>query len=556
MGTRGVGATIRAMRWILATIWMCVLLAAGPVLAGPEAVGAGSVTNAATGESHGWVVLPLRGVSGGASGGAAVQHIPPRGTDAEGRRGVEDGSVRLATTLMQMPSALAAMGNRLYMVFPARAGSEHGAARRPVLVIEAQRRSVDGDWVGESSEGRLPTVAALPGDGELVGFAGSPGGLLALLEGDAGRLELLRLMEDGWQNVGLPEGLTGKRVVLVGTGSGAALVVVGGRESGAWERRIEGKSASDGEWGWKPLSFVDVQSGQDVAPESGIAWVRGMLVYSRRVDGNVEVRAVGASGSRAIGVVPGVSRGYALAVLDQSGRVAVVWREGVESEGAAGEGRKPAERLMIGELSVLTGQLLYRGEAEPRRPFSAAELRLLAMFMVLVMLAIVVFVLRPEGSKAPLSLPEGTALAEPGRRMLAGAIDAMVALVLATRVTGIGVGELMDVRALMTQPEVVTLYLTTVGIGLGLGVLCEWAFGRTVGKALTGAETVRSVLGRTPEGEVRVVLMRVRLMGALARNIVKWVLPPVAMSGLGTPERRHRGDLAAGTVVIVRTARP
>ena len=37
------------------------------------------------------------------------------------------------------------------------------------------------------------------------------------------------------------------------------------------------------------------------------------------------------------------------------------------------------------------------------------------------------------------------------------------------------------------------------------------------------------------------------------RNTVKWCLPPAASLALLEPTGRHRGDLLAGAVVVVRT---
>jgi hypothetical protein len=49
-----------------------------------------------------------------------------------------------------------------------------------------------------------------------------------------------------------------------------------------------------------------------------------------------------------------------------------------------------------------------------------------------------------------------------------------------------------------------------------------------------------------------VTLVRPVLWRAAVRNLVRWALPPLALSGLSGMDHRHRGDTAAGTVVVVR----
>ncbi len=496
------------------------------------------MTSAATGESHGWLVLPSRT-------GAAVQHLPPRGRDARGR-GVEDGTVRVAASLVQAPEALAAVDQKLYLAFPATAARD-GTSRRQVLVVEAERGSLDGGWVGEPGGDRLPSVAALPGAGTLRGFVGSPAGPVALLDDGGGELKLLALIGESWSEVALPRGAGGE-LNLVGTASGVALVATEGEKTGVWSRALSAKAASDA-WEWQGLSFADREGGGDARPMSSVFQVRGRWVYCRFLEGRAEVRTVSGSGSTLLATVPFVPAGCAIAPLDQTGRLALVWREA----GAAKEGTvQTTERTQIVEVSVLTGQVLFRGGTESQRPFSAFELRLLACFLVTMMLGIVVFVLRPEASPLPVSLPKDVELAEPGRRLVAGLIDAGLAMVIASKLTGVGVEDFLSIKALTGQASALTLYLAAIGVGAVLGTFCEAMFGRTLGKALTGMETVRPVFIREADGQLRATLGRVSIGRALVRNIVKWLLPPVAMSGLSSPERRHRGDTAAGTVVIVR----
>lgn len=534
--------------WPIAVLFIAIVTAR----AGDQP-GAGSHTDPAAGDSHAWAAMPSR------TGSVAIQHFPPRGVDALGRRGAEDGTVRLAATLTQMPEALGASGNRLYMVFPPAAGGS--SLRRQVLYIEAERGSVDGSWVGDPGGARLPSLPSLPGDEKLLGFVGSPVGPVALVAGTGnGPDRLLALVRGDWTDIGLPVELAAGgaegRVRLVSMPEGVALVAVRGDvgAKGAWIRTLpalaDGAAIDRAEWKREPLQLSNPDKGELLGAASGLFNIRGRFIAERRTAEGVEVWEAGSGGSRLLAVVKGVSRGYSAAPMEQTGRLLIAWKTQPPVE--AKDGPLPIERLRIAEVSIQTGQVLFDGEAETQPPFSKVELKILAAFLVAVMLAIVVFVLRPDRPGLPLTLPKGVFLAEPGRRVMAGMLDAGFAFLIATKITGIGAGEVLSAGALTGQVEALTLYLATVGTGLFVGVLSEWVFGRSIGKSLTGMEVVRPIMRQLPEGAVEPGLARISLGGAILRNIVKWVLPPVAMSGLSSPERRHRGDTAGGTVVVVR----
>jgi len=140
--------------------------------------------------------------------------------------------------------------------------------------------------------------------------------------------------------------------------------------------------------------------------------------------------------------------------------------------------------------------------------------------------------------------------------MLAGLADVGLAAIVASKLTGIPVGDAFTIGALTGKVDLLMLYLATIGVGFLLGTLGEWLFGRSVGKALTGCETVSPVFAKSDSGQVSPEVRRVSLGRAVVRNSFKWLIPPVAMAGVSSPERRHRGDMAAGTAVVVREEAP
>jgi hypothetical protein len=281
----------------------------------------------------------------------------------------------------------------------------------------------------------------------------------------------------------------------------------------------------------------------------------GGLVSCARKPGAIELWTSTAAEVRRLGGVK-VGDGFVVAPLLRNGRVAAVWTE-PETDGQEGPApmlgptKRQQFRTRVVEISAFTGRVLYDGAALKSGPVSSQELKLLAAVLVAVMAVILLFVLRPEREGPPLTLPRDMALAEPGRRVLAGAVDVLLAAGVGSRVSGVSLLDLFSPTQLLMDAAPVVGLLVTVGVGMALGTLCEGLWGRTLGKLITGCEVVRPAV-RVVEGAVVPAPERPGLGRALARNVVKWVVPPVAASGVFAPERRHRGDTLAGTAVVVR----
>lgn len=554
---------IDLMRALLMIAIVLGVLGAAAIARAGDLPSAASATNPITHQSHAWIA------DRNLLGGVKILHLPPRGSEAGGRRGADDGAVGTLTILAQMPEAMAAEDARLYLVFPP--PQTNAKPMRQVLMFEARRGSFDGTWSGEPSGSRLPVLPALPGDCRLQGFVGTPAGPVALIDRDGPDPmpveELLLLSDDKWRSITLPPSLssrpldpaalqvgdTGLR--LVGTSDGIRLIILDAHNPGSWTARLSvpkgGRSAdSDSRplsaaWAWEPLSFEAAPQGT-IRPSGAIWQIGDQLVFDRRNYEGVELWTVSSKGCERIAAAPRVGAPYGAVALDQTGRFALVWTE------LSVDGLRQIPEMRVFEASVRTGQVLFDGAAAKLLPISSLDVKVLAVFLVCVMLAIVIFVLRPDRAREPLILPKGTALAEPARRAIAGGIDAVVAVLLASQVTRIDLAEALTFDSLIRGTHTVWLMLAAIGIGFVLSTIGEALFGRSIGKALSGCEVVVPRVTKGAEGEVKVELQRVALWRAAVRNLVKWLIPPVAMSGVSSAEGRHRGDTAAGTVVIIR----
>jgi len=240
--------------------------------------------------------------------------------------------------------------------------------------------------------------------------------------------------------------------------------------------------------------------------------------------GNGGIRALDRTG---LGVV---------AIPDESGRLAILWPEH--------EGED--DFFLIREVSLSTGRLLYEGPVRQVVPISAAEFRLLAAVLIVVLAVSLFVVIRPGGDEHPVVLPAGTALASPGQRFVSTVIDAGFCVLLVSAVSGVGAIEIISGAVLLRPGNAWAALPAVFVVGAVYGTLSERLFAATAGKLLMGCRVVRD--RATPGG----MALRLGWGAAITRNIIKWALPPVAALAVLDPTGRHRGDLSARAVVVVR----
>jgi hypothetical protein len=350
------------------------------------------------------------------------------------------------------------------------------------------------------------------------------------------------------------------------------LVLIDGRQGGLWSGQYGREPAkTDDEvtgplpvtWQWSPLSFAGANGA--TAPHAGFPVISsgGQLACVTKDTGKPGLNIVGLSRD-APRVLASVNPGPDVAIvsLDQVGRIALVWQE-AEGPAPSKDNGLPVRRAPsspktnIIEISAATGHVLYEGPARVGGPVSSQELKLLAIALVGVMIVVVAVILKPDGGGAGLSLPKGYALAEPGRRVVAGVVDVLLATLVVSAVLRVSVLELLSADLLSRGSGGITAVLLILGVGFVHTTLGDWLIGRSIGKVATGCLVVRpGVTKSEPGGEVSPVLSRPTLWRAAVRNLVCWLLPPVAMWGMGGADHRHRGDIASGLVVVVEFEEP
>ncbi len=430
------------------------------------------------------------------------------------------GLLLRATTLPQRPDAMAASGSRLVMVFaPIASAAPDGGSVRQVREVRAATRSSAG-----SASFSLPaSLAPLPGDGRLEGVAAEPGVVFVLIRAEqfgnaSGERRLLALDEShAWHSQPLPAGLMQEVPAwLTGLDGGVVIAQPNGDRLSVW-RPVPSESA--------PTSWARHELHWPAGARHAIGIGSQLLAIAQPDPSSIALYLLR---ERVSIPLSSLARRGRMAVAASGQTVNIVWAE--ESTPTQLECRVVGP----GGLTIFEGSMRTRG------PVSRRDVEFLALAMLALLGTVLAYVLGGSGKKqGSITLPEGVSLAEPWRRLLAGAFDlglaVLVAAILARSELGIAMG--LSEGSIIASPRAVALIVAFV---LVQAVVGEALWGRTVGKALTGIRVISSNSGA------------VTWRQAILRNLVKTLCPPLALAGLSQPP--PGGVASFGTVVVIRSA--
>ncbi|MEO0484089.1 MAG: RDD family protein [Planctomycetota bacterium] len=633
-GARGV--IRRLVLLILAVLACCAAPALGT---GPVAGGWAE----SPARAHGWFVAPVYDLrvdptEVGAGPGEPVRwvlvHLPPRRVGAA--PGVDPGAVRVVMSLSGRPAALAAHGNRVYILSrSADAGGDEQAGWR-VSEVSAWAGPSSRLWMYEPA-GRARTLPS-PGAGVLSGFAADARGPWIMLRPEADATDeaplvtLRRLARGVWQDLTPPAALTDPAQatlvpsptgVVVGESDGVGGFIVyqpepepesqpestepvitsdAGPPTPERSRSLlepGGRSLLDGGGGLLDGASSGASNGVSLdtsAPISlqwsatrlnasgvidrrGSAWWNGRALSWLDVSDDA-IRVLRASADtetpRDVARLEGATSDAAAVAVPGATRLIVAWPDRLGSgdwDAMTEQERARAASprgYAIAELSLDTGATLFEGVASSGAPISASEFRALAILLVGVMGLVLIFALRRDPSDPTVFLPPGFALAEPGRRAAATLFDLLLAMAAAAGVLGVAPSSLLSPEAWLTGTHTVWSLPLMLAMGFAMGTAGEALWGWSLGKLLFGCRVVcaapRSVASLTEaaaaaarasrstepaiERWTRTPLGGIGFRKAAARNAFKWIIPPGATLAFVAPDFRHRGDVAAGVVVV------
>ena len=222
-----------------------------------------------------------------------------------------------------------------------------------------------------------------------------------------------------------------------------------------------------------------------------------------------------------------------MAMLDSS--TTLIGLRSIESD----EESEAAVELI--ELDARTGEVRHAGPPIVASPVSPEEFRFIVVMMVLVMGGVLVVVILPDRTNA-MHIPEGYALADPGRRMVAMLLDVVVVAAIVGRVFGVSVTDILTLTVLIRPDNAWVVFPMIIVAGVVYSSVSEVLYGASPGKLMMGLRVVAAEPGEPK---------RAKLWSVLVRNVIKWVLPPVAALALVDPEALHRGDRTSKSLVVV-----
>lgn len=548
---------------------------------------------------HGWTFIPTatpengRAAAGLASG--FLVHIVPR----QQVQRASMGSVRLVLPLTSPPLALASWRGTVMLLQGPFGDSVSGPAERTVSTFSATTPEAPGTWRYRPGD-RLQLRVSLPADSvprSMVGCEtpGSAAGPVVVWErvngAGSGRdsLEIAVLNDAGiWRVLQpppeFPASAAEGEAHVVGATSGVLVAVRASGEAAfsLWRAAPDvalhakpGKGAGGGAGGG---SGVGASESLQVA----VRWERaGIAAVPRAIRSGV-VRTIGPSangwlwrdaGQTLLAARNGES--VALWRLDPT-RAVELWRmdmpprlmgalvvagsdaatfltyDAMTDAPVRGPSAPEAGRLRLVVVSHLSGLVIADVAAHTDGFFTRAEMAILWALFILIGGVILVVVLQVDGPQE-LQLPDGTALATPGRRALACALDVALAIGVTSLLVG---GSPAQWLAATTSASASLLPLTGVLVaGFLMSTVGEATVGSSPGKLLVGVRVLGLVpasAGAAPKAAVIWTAGRARFHQAFLRNAVRWFMPPIGTLLMVNNNWRHPGDILARTVVVVR----
>jgi uncharacterized RDD family membrane protein YckC len=420
----------------------------------------------------------------------------------------------------RLPISIASLDDRVYLVFPPVVSERRRMMR--VYSLRAVPSPVGGLWVLDPAA-QLQVEQPIVSAASLIGMHATSESVWALLKDDEDTLELQRLDPSGWVRVPVTDTIDPRRVELSAIGPDPVLIDRSGLRFVA--SRFDTRADA-----WSPIAH-ELEIGRDTEIHAA---PNAMRVIDRAESGGARLRYWSDDGVFLIAEDLEIPEASGIAFLH--GNDSIIAVRALDTE-QTDEGEPTVD---LTELDLNTSQVLYAGAPAVTAPVSAEEFRFLVVMMILVMSGVLIIVILPDRADA-MHLPEGTAIADPGRRLVATMIDAFIVTTIVGAFFGVSTAEIVTLTVIMLPGNAWGVFPMTIICGIVYSTLGESLVGATPGKLL-----MRIRLVAAEPGDPR----RPRFWSVLVRNTIKWALPPVAALALIDPEALHRGDRTSRSLVV------
>ena len=467
-------------------------------------------------------------------------HLPPRNAVSVSGvtiEGAGPGQLQAVRRLSKLPDAIAAIENRVYLVFPL--AYSNGELIRRVYSGRAVPTPVGASWAFEPID-RLDAHPSITTLGDLRAMVATTDTLYALIhQVEKGtkrdQFSLHQMGSNEWTPIELP----------TQDQSGAWRIAAAGSELIAINQTNDAQLVS---WVWDQVNqtwtrWMDEQIWAPAGKYQFVSGMRNLQVVEWGENGLATLHVWSKGGMYTIAPAIEIPDDAQLASLDSVNRILAMSKHTIEpsSQEADAADQTPKRTVKVIEIDSSDGSVIYAGEPVLQVPVSAAEIRFLIGMMILIMVGVLVVVIMPDKSDA-MQIPDGFALADPGKRLLATIIDVFLVCVLIGQLFGVRVVEILTLSVIVRSDGAWLSIPTTMISGVVIMSVFEWGLGASPGKFLMGIRVAKSHSGP---------MERIPLWAALVRNVIKWILPPVAALALVDPEMLHRGDRATRTLVVV-----
>jgi hypothetical protein len=565
-------------------------------------------------DGHGWLTLQTGPADGASAGRRLVLlHLPAREIGGLGTGGAEDlsGVVRVGGELAGRaaePEGIAWWRHHVYVACQPEP-SANGEGVRKVFKLSAVRNYGSAyEYYPPGGLEELPVLPAAPG---FLGLAAMPSGPAALLavrgeSANQGRAELRVLSGAEWTRVDLPwEGehprtqsvpswtisggtdssrAAAKSVVRLLSWRNAIAIATfdrNGTDLAVWVGTWGGGNGSAGRMDWSQRTFrLDAVGGSDRAAvqllfvEAQRKAADALLATMIDSAGGASVYALRPSSEpQLLASIPGVPASAVTLPMaapgdigDPSGQVVFAWWEGTPSALAGEE----TNGLRLREVSAVTGRLMYSGEARLGKHAGQPMIQWIVVLGLLAGVGVLVFARASDPRVVP-ELPQGRHVADPIRRLIAAFLDYVPSAIVVALMQGRSPDVLLMPSTILggAEPTLGDLNLVPLGLTIGLTILHasigEWLTGKSFGKFIMGIRVV-STAGPMTEGDTPLgrfagpgvdgepvgigVMAHPTLRQVLIRNLVRWLVPMLAVFAMLDIAGRHPGDLAARTLVV------